>query len=62
LHKVPRKISLAVDKANQDKATLKDQIRPPGPDSMIEQPEHEAGTLTARQYQSVNIMTSRRKY
>jgi hypothetical protein len=62
LHKVPRKISLEMNKENQDTANLKEQIRFPGPHSMLGQPEHEAGTLTAGQYHSVNSMTSRRKY
>jgi hypothetical protein len=49
-------------KENQDTSNLKEHIRSSGPDSMLGQHEHEAGTLTAGQYDSVNIMTSRRKY
>jgi len=51
-----------MDKGNQDFANLKELIRSPGPDSMLGQHEHEAGTLTAGHYHFVNIMTSRRKY
>lgn len=59
---VSRKVSLAMGKENQDTSNLKEHIRSSGPDSMLGQHEHEAGTLTAGQYDSVNIMTSRRKY
>jgi len=38
-----------MDRENQDTANLKEQIRSPAPDSMLGQPEHEAGTPTARQ-------------
>ena len=62
MHKIPRKISLAMDTEIQETANLKELIRYPGPDSMLGQPEHEAGTLTAGHYHFVNIITSRRKY
>jgi len=47
---------------NQDNGNLKEQIRSPGPVSMLGQPEHEAGTLTAEHYHFVNIIKSCRKY
>jgi hypothetical protein len=51
-----------MDKENQDTTTLREQIISPDPDSKFGQPELVAGTLTAGQYHSVNIMTSRSKY
>lgn len=51
-----------MDTEIQETANLKELIRYPGPDSMLGQPEHEAGTLTAGHYHFVNIITSRRKY